>query len=1063
MDAAGRFGIDLLIRLLLSILMPGRFLGVPRSLRARQPKRRARAAQGSVLAGLAVVALAACSAPPPLPALPARAGAARASAAVSPITARPKFGGWLLAPEGPAGSEVQLGPDGRRSFILRGMRWVDHPDGSIERAREVFQEEDVKAMQLPARLGGGYLFYVTSGSGTSIWRAESWTGDLHPLGRVDPPVSALTSGFDRLYLSSATSHTLRSIDPWSGKALDLAPLPHAAAYGDMVFADAWQAVVLAGVRGALATFDAGETWFPLAAPDAIGELSLSPSGAVLVGTEEGQFELDSTGRLVQTSARGSDALFRDAERFMRYPREAFPAAPAPGAKPAPALGRRPLRAAVVRGFPDTPNTAVVIERGRFGRVRLDDGAVLSSEPFSGRTPCRGVALGLGFGFVCGDAHGPTDVYSYRHGRLELDLTLPGPNSVRSSGNGALVLGAPCSLVRRDRAERALPAAAPLAGGERRVARYCVRQVSGELFDVRVRGDVGSERITALRDGRVAVLIPPRAGAVGRLSIVSASGTSGSDLDIVPDSGPGARLVRSGLWLDDVWEVSDGMLGAWVVGARAYVGVHIDLKGVVRIAQLQEGVDETSFYGPHALHLAASASLRESSDHGFEWRVSELPAALLASASAAAPRRPLRGCSAVGCVHDDWVRIGWSAEGETPEPARPEPPARVSYPAPGFAFWTLGCRSRGGASSVRSSPPRAAAARPDSAAPKAQRARRGEAPESSAWWQFQGTPAPQRKPGDVGYDFGETNENGAYRAYAWGPSGEDWSRRSTWQIRIGDRFSTAPAWSTRVTRSPWHDAASAAQAFGLDPSTGVDWWLRLGAGGDSGVLQIRVRSESTLHLVDRDRSITTLRTAAGDFGTISGAYAVRDRWYVGASRAEHFQLYRVEQGRLELVATYPMFGRVVTQLVRSVHGDELALWQKSSGLGWHLMPIDLETFEPAPALFIPLERLGSVPPACEPGRPGWLAVAGVPLTDSGVSESNTHLDFSGAAEGLRTKRLTARVVIDETGVCVDSLSALSDGALPLDLHAESEETRRTVLPLTVTDPSNDARAQFRCSP
>ena len=159
----------------------------------------------------------------------------------------------------------------------------------------------------------------------------------------------------------------------------------------------------------------------------------------------------------------------------------------------------------------------------------------------------------------------------------------------------------------------------------------------------------------------------------------------------------------------------------------------------------------------------------------------------------------------------------------------------------------------------------------------------------------------------------------------------------------------------------------------------------------------------------------------------------------------------------------MYGRVVTQLVRSVHGDELALWQKSSGLGWHVLPIDLETFEPAPALFIPIERLGSVPPLCDPGRPGWLAVAGVPLTDSGVSESNTHLDFSGGAEGLRTKRLTARVVIDETGVCVDALSALSERSIPTDLDTQNEEARRAALPLTVMDPSNDARAEFRCGP
>ena len=971
----------------------------------------------------------------------------------------------MLAPEGPAGSDVQIGADGRRSFILRGTRWVDHPDGSIERAREVFQEEDVKALALPQRLGGGFLFHVTSGTGTSIWRAASWTGPLHPLGRVEPPVSALTSGFDRLYLSSATSHALRALDPFTGKALDLSPLPAAAAYGDMVFADAWNAVVLAGVRGALATFDAGETWYPLAEPDAIGELQLGPSGSILVSTDQGQFELDAAGRLVQTSARGSDALFRDADKFSRYPQDAFPTPPEGGDPVLSALGRRPLRAAVLRGFPDTPNTAVVIERGMFGRVRLDDGKVLSSEVFSGRTPCRGVALGMGVGFICGDGHGPTDVYAYGQGRLELDLTLDGPYAVRSSGNGALVLGAPCSLVKRERerADRSGAMVSPSAADEQRVARYCVRQVSGDLFDVRVRGDVGSERITALRDGRVAVLIPPRAGAVGRLSIVSAAGTSGADLRLNPDSGPGSRLVRSGLWLDDVWEVSDGVLGAWVIGARAFVGVHVDLEGVVQIAHLQEGVDETSFHGPYALHLAASASLRESSDHGFEWRVSELSPSLLATASGASARRPLRGCSAVGCVHDDWVRVGFSAEGEAPEPIRPESPPRIAYPAPGFAFWTLTCEALPGATFARSPAHPAASARALDGSAKAARPGRPSAPDSSAWHPFQAAPAPSRKPGDVGYDFGDTSENGVYRAYAWGPAGEDWSRRSTWQVRVGDRFSTAPPWSSRVTRSPWHDAASAAQAFGLDPSTGVDWWLRLGAGGDSGVLQIRVRSESSLHLVDRDRSVTTLRSGSVDLGTISGAYEVNDRWYLGASRAEQFQLYRIEQGRLELMATYPLFGRVVTQLIRSVHGDELALWQKSSGLGWHVLPIDLDTFEPGPALFVPLERLGSVPPPCEQGRPGWLAVAGVPLTDSGVSESNTHLDFSGGAEGLRTKRLTARVIIDENGVCVDALSALSDGVVPNDVQGGSHEKQRAVLPLTVTDPSSDARVEFRCSP
>ena len=984
-----------------------------------------------------------------------------------PLTARPDYYGWMLAPDDVSAADVRTSPDGRRSFILRGVRWVDHPDGSVERARQVFQEEDVKAALLPPHLGGGFLFHVTVGSGTHFWRTDTWTGDLRPLGRVDPPVSEISMGFDRLYLANATSHTLRAMDAFSGKAMDLSPLPAAAAYGDMVFVDPWNASVLAGVRGALVSFDAGESWHPLSAPAAVTELGVSASGAITLGTDAGRFELDPAGRLVQTGARGSDALFGGADTFARYGQDAFPTpsgAPAPAAPP---LGGRPLRAAVLRGWPDTPSTAVVIEQGVLGRVDLKSGKLLSASPHAGVGPCRGVALGTGFGFVCGDAHGPIEVYAYHDDRLELELSLDGPHAVRSSGNGALVIDAPCHALHRGagrderRPTRSDAQRASTAGGA--LAPYCARQVSGELMDVRVRGDIGTERVAALRDGRVAVLIPPRASAPGRLSIISKSGATSSELELAPEAGPGARLVRSGLWLDELWQVGEGQLGAWVVGAQAFVGVVLDLDGVVRIARLQEGLDETFFYGPYAVQVAASANLRETHDYGAEWRVSALPPALLTNSTST--RRPLRGCSAVGCMYDDWLRIGFSAS-EVAEPPRPQTPARVAYEAPGFAFWTLSCdpvqSTSSGDYSRASTAQRGNGSNREPA--RSGRARLpGEPPESSAWLSFQSEPPPAKRSGDVGYDFGETSENGAYRAYVWGPNVSDWSRRGMWQVRVGDRFSTADPWSTVSTRSPWSGSGEAAQAFGLDANTGVDWWLRPGATGQSAVLQVRVKSESSIHLIDRERAIVTLESGVvSDLGAVSGAYEVNDTWYLGAARAEQFQLYRIVQNKPELVATYPLWGRVVTQLVQSVHGDELALWQKSAGSGWYVYPIDLETFAARPALHVPSERLGTVPPACEPGRPGWLMVSGVPLTDNAVSESNTHFDFSGAAEGLRTRRLAARVVVDESGVCVQALAALTDGPAPGELRVENQSARRA-LPLTVTDPTDGRRWGFRCSP
>jgi hypothetical protein len=149
-------------------------------------------------------------------------------------------------------------------------------------------------------------------------------------------------------------------------------------------------------------------------------------------------------------------------------------------------------------------------------------------------------------------------------------------------------------------------------------------------------------------------------------------------------------------------------------------------------------------------------------------------------------------------------------------------------------------------------------------------------------------------------------------------------------------------------------------------------------------------------------------------------------------------------------------------VGSAQGDELGIWTRSSGSGWQVFPVDLGTFEAQPPVNVSVDALAGVPPPCAPGRPGWMMVAGVPLTEVSVSESNTHLDFTGSADGLRTTRLTARVVMDETGVCVDALAALVDGSAPAEIRTEQRQPRRAALPLTVTDPLDERRWAFRCS-
>src|SRR4051812_30981746 len=96
---------------------------------------------------------------------------------------------------------VDILPDGARRLIVNGMRILDYPDGSLERAREIFPAVTVRTpVPLPARLGGGVLFAAVVGDGTQLWRAKTWMGDLQPLAAIPVKVGDLVPGFDRIYL-----------------------------------------------------------------------------------------------------------------------------------------------------------------------------------------------------------------------------------------------------------------------------------------------------------------------------------------------------------------------------------------------------------------------------------------------------------------------------------------------------------------------------------------------------------------------------------------------------------------------------------------------------------------------------------------------------------------------------------------------------------------------------------------------------------------------------------------------------------------------------------------------
>src|SRR6185437_15615026 len=225
----------------------------------------------------------------PAPAAPA-AAAPSAAASAAPAAHGPSAGSppqlihlvtpSRLFPELVATRGLVATEDGRQRYLVDRMRLVVRPNGAVDRAEELFPIGSVSSIALPSRLGGGYLFHASSGTGTEIWRASSWLGKLTPLTRRNEPVADILPGFDRIYLRLNGNSRMLALDAKDGHLMGLGPLPVASAIGQLAFADGWRAVVDTDLRGPLATFDAGATWRSVGISDrvlAVGVVDGNPA------------------------------------------------------------------------------------------------------------------------------------------------------------------------------------------------------------------------------------------------------------------------------------------------------------------------------------------------------------------------------------------------------------------------------------------------------------------------------------------------------------------------------------------------------------------------------------------------------------------------------------------------------------------------------------------------------------------------------------------------------------------------------------------------------------------
>jgi hypothetical protein len=905
-----------------------------------------------------------------------------------------------LLPELVGARGLVAGEEGQRRILVDRMRLLVRGDGSLDRAAELLPRGNVSSIALPSRLGGGYLFHVNAGGGTEIWRAQSWLGKLRPLTRRGETVADIVPGFDRLYLRLSSGNRIIAVHPESGALLPLGPLPAAGSYGQLAFADGWRAVVDTDLRGPLATFDAGVTWRPLnlgEKPQAVGIVDGDPAvfvaGARHVVNARGMV----TRRSDTRGRRGDDS-------------------PEPAAKKGGPLGPRPLRAAVEDGWPDGRGAALVARGGALGRVSLKDGAVLTVVEDAypeRRAACHAIRLGQGLGFLCGERDGATAVYAHVPPlAMAKVMRFDKPRFVAASGNGALVIRGRCE---GEAAE----------GADADARWYCIRSVTGATREIRVKGfDLGVERIVGLADGRVAVLVPPRGGSPGDLSLVAADGSATKvELKLPEEPRDAARQLRRGLWLDGFEERSPGVLGGWVEAGGPVVGVEIALDGKVKAGEVQEGTGAV-FAGRFAVVMMDGARAVETRDGGMSYRSFDLP-----DREEEARAVPSRGASPVGAALPGWVRVGWGEAATPDDMKQADSPTTPSLPLKVSPTLRLACDVASVATPPLPEKPRATAPPMPYARPRPGVRVPPRHDSGPTWNAFRNTAPPAIGPDDAAIE-GRAGGDAPLHAYAWGKRGADWTRAGRWLMRFDDRFdASGGVRSAGASAALWADEMAAQEALSNVGYQSISWSGSLDPGGRA-LLAAGCRGSScALYAVAEGQPVLPIRDAHGRAAGLprpvpGGAVRHGDTWFfLTGSSYEPISLWRLDLGVARQIGTYfrPGSRYDTPRLVRRAQGGALGVLiqgqpdpGEKSGV-WYVIPLDPETGALGEAT--PLMRrdlAGTALTRCAPEQDGWL----IDLSP----DAPVLIELDNARSSISGDSLRARVRLDPGRACVDAFAA-----------------------------------------
>jgi hypothetical protein len=846
-------------------------------------------------------------------------------------------------------------PGGGKRMLVSGVRVVRLAGGGVQSAVDPMPAPPSTTVEVPERLGGGFLFAI----GPVIWRADKWLAPLRMIYAAPQNPSHLFIGLDRAYVR-LPNNAYMAFDAKVGTPMDLGPWPGSPDVSRYVAADGWRAVAIADLRGAVATFDAGAKWQPLALAIQPKELHLSGDAIVVSGVDA-----SGTQQAYAVQPNGQIAHLQQDERPRKPPTKTEATDDAQQR-----AARNPLSAAVLDGWPLEGGTVLMARDGALTRMRLSDGNVLDTAPDAfplKPSRCHPVPLSpdkapAAFGFVCGVPHGATEIYAYdpRGGKLATLRHFDTPRAVFSPANGTLVVEGSCD---------ADAIAVDLKKNEQT---YCIMRRTGAFEDFIVNGDVGTERVVPLADGRTAIVSPP-VGDIGtaRLTIFDGSRPRTIPIKIEGTSQPKPRVkttrrndddeedeersepddetivtavLRSGTWLRGVQERTPNVLSAWVEHSGRYVGVEIAaVSGKAKHGPYVADLGTAIVSGRYGLGWTPSRQGYETTDGGMTWKPLALPEPLESMGPAAGSAS--HGCGPLGCVLAGWIRLGWGGATEDAQ-ASSYPPDQVQHT---FDIRTPSAlRLRCELATAKPSLPSL-----DTSNGQYYGGYRyyryggyygGRQPQNEDWYAFYTIKEPTLGTDDLGYsrrtdeafDHGNDRSGNATqvsvgaalaRFYAWGPKGIDWDLRGRFLVRFTSPFeSSGQLHVTQTTGIPRFIADSTQfLALGGAPPHQIQSYS-LVAGDDLTHALIAIRRGSNgygygygygygqqvqpgndMVLVELESERPPIEVHRADnvaLGDLESAVRASGRWYIATSEPMSTVVWEVDSGLAREIARIP---------------------------------------------------------------------------------------------------------------------------------------------------------------